>query len=219
MDFIKEHGYIPINPEDKFQFQCKMCGDCCRNVKDAIMLESLDLFRIAQHLGKETAEVSAMYADVGFLSWGFPILLLKTKAYMDVCVFLKSGKCSINSAKPRVCRTYPLGVGPVDNNQDFAYFIVSKKTHHFTGESHCVRNWFDENLNAEDREFMKLDVRFADEFGQAMKGIKEDDKLEKEIMSLILLYKYFMFDIAEPFMRQYTRNMAILSNKLKKFGG
>jgi Fe-S-cluster containining protein len=126
--------FQPVNPDDEFQFSCSNCGECCRNIKEAVMVESLDLFRIARYMKLTTAEAMEAYTVPAFLSRGFPILLMKTKQHMNACVFLKDGKCSIHSNKPRTCRLYPLNAGPWDKSKsNFQYFIVSQRPHHFTG--------------------------------------------------------------------------------------
>ncbi len=50
-----ESGELPqgvklVMPDDKFSFHCSRCGECCRNVENAIMLESLDVFRISRYI-------------------------------------------------------------------------------------------------------------------------------------------------------------------------
>ena len=91
------------------------------------MVESLDLYRLARFLNMEMGNVCLQYTDTVFLAWGFPVLMLKTKPHMDACIFLKSSRCSVHGAKPRACRTYPLGTGPNDERPgEWLYLIVSK---------------------------------------------------------------------------------------------
>jgi len=85
-----EHGYIKVSTGDYFNYNCSGCADCCRNVKDAIVVESLDLYRLAKHLNTEMSEICMQYTDTVFLAWGFPMLMLKTKQHLDTCIFLKS---------------------------------------------------------------------------------------------------------------------------------
>lgn len=37
-----------LKPEDKFVFQCQMCGNCCRNRSESIRLTGVDIFHIAK---------------------------------------------------------------------------------------------------------------------------------------------------------------------------
>ena len=122
------YGFQKVMPDDYFQFNCSRCGGCCRKVKDSIMVESLDLYRLARFLKMEMSDIILQYTDTTFLAWGFPVFMLKTTPPADACIFLKESRCSVQNAKPRACRLYPLGVGPdEDNPGTWLNFIVSKK--------------------------------------------------------------------------------------------
>lgn len=41
---------VPVAPSDRFPFRCRMCGACCRHVRESVPLESLDAFRLAKYL-------------------------------------------------------------------------------------------------------------------------------------------------------------------------
>ena len=102
--------------------------------QNSVLIDSLDLYRIAKFLKIEMCDAALKYTSIAFLAWGFPVLMLKTTEYCDSCIFLKSSKCGIQPVKPRACRLYPLGVGPDDDeNNELLIFIVSEKEHHFTG--------------------------------------------------------------------------------------
>ena len=73
------YGYQQSSPDDYIRFDCSACGDCCRNVKDSIMVESLDLYRLAKFLNMEMSEVILQYTDTALLAWGFPVFMLKVK--------------------------------------------------------------------------------------------------------------------------------------------
>lgn len=207
--------FQPVNSDDEFEFSCSNCGECCRNIKDAVMVESLDLFRIARYMRMTTAEAMEAYTVSAFLSRGFPILLMKTKPHMDACVFLKNGKCSIHSIKPRTCRLYPLNVGPGDKNKgEFQSFIVSQRPHHFTGQRHRVRNWMDAYFKPEDRAFLLTEYKMAAEAGRLIRQI--DAEHDESIISAMLILRYCMLDITRDFQPQYERNVACLINQLKE---
>jgi len=213
-----EHGYQKVSPNDFFHYNCSTCGDCCRNVKDSVMVESLDLYRLARFFSIEMSDVILKYTDIAYLAWGFPVFMLKTKPHRDTCIFLKSSLCSVYEARPRTCRTYPLGVGPDDEKPgEWLNFIVSKKQRHFTGERHLVGDWMDENLTPEDSAFVLADYNHTGELAKLMKNL--DRRYEDRIIELILFFKYAAFDMTEDFHPQYTRNMEQLKQKLRHLGG
>ena len=205
----QEIYYEELKPEDEFSFQCKNCGECCRKVKNGVMLESLDLFRIAQHLEQDIGTVINKYTEMQLLVWGYPVFLLKTTDPSDTCIFLKNNKCSIHFSKPKTCRIYPLGVGPDAKTKDnFLYYMVSKEEKHLQGKKQSVKSWFDQYLTKEDRDLLNLDYRAAQEIGKILRQIS-DDKL-KDVVKLVLLFKYFNFDIDQDFKMQFLKNMAQL---------
>ena len=60
---------IPVRPKDWIRFRCWLCGGCCRNVKDQLMLEPIDAYRLARLL-RERNEVEFMediYARYAYL--------------------------------------------------------------------------------------------------------------------------------------------------------
>ena len=217
IDF-NEYGYKKVAPGDYFSFTCSRCGDCCRNVKDSVMVERLDLYRLTRFLGMGISEVVLQYTDTTFLAWDFPVLTLKTKPHMGACIFLKSSKCRVHGgAKPRACRTYPIGVGPDDVHPgEWLSFIVSKKPHHFTGPRRLVGDWIDETFTTEDRAFVAADYAYTGELAEITRNI--DKQYEHEVLSLMIYFKYMNYDLSADFMPQYNRNMEELKCHLRRFG-
>jgi len=215
---IPEFQHLPLTYDASFQFECCQCGECCRNVKDSVMLESLDLFRIAKHLNMDTAEVSNMYAKTISLDWGMPILVMKTKQHEDACVFLKSGKCSIHSLNPRACRTYPILVGHTGDSGGYQHFVLSDKhRRHLAGKEYRINDWVDTHLTQEDREYIETEMRVLREIGKILKRLSRS--CEERVNFLMLRYRYFLYEIDHDFMRQYNRNMAMLKIDLEKMLG
>jgi Fe-S-cluster containining protein len=215
-----EYGYQKVSHDEYFHFDCACCGDCCRNVKTSVMVESLDLYRLARFFDMEMSEVMLRYTDTAYLAWGFPVLMLKTKQHLDTCILLKSSRCSVHNggAKPRTCRTYPLGVGPDDEKPGkWLSLIVSKKKHHFTGKPRLISDWLDENLTPKDRAFVAADYINAGELAKIIRKIGRHHK--KQVIKLNLLYKYVLYDISEDFQPQYNHNMEQLKKQLEWLGG
>ena len=87
---------------------CKGCSDCCRGMEHTITLNPLDVFRLKQELGMDFNGILARAAELvtveGIL---LPILKMNEK---DQCVFLnEQGRCMIHTARPDICRLFPLG--------------------------------------------------------------------------------------------------------------
>ena len=215
-EFLNESGFQVLNPADTFKFECICCGNCCRHVKNSVMVESLDLFRIACHFKMDTKRIVNMYTDVVILSRGFPMLTLKSNYSLDTCIFMNSGKCSIHNVKPRACRLFPLTAGPDDKEQNnfISFFASEEHRHHFNGKEYKINDWLAENLTQDDREFVQLDYSFVKEFGKQIGQIDENNNAR--VVYLMLFYRFYNFDINQNFKSQFVRNMARLKNELKK---
>jgi Fe-S-cluster containining protein len=154
---------------DIFNFECRKCSDCCRNVADSIMIESLDLFRLAQCFGIETTEATEKFTQAQKVAWGVPILLMKTNQPNDSCIFLKSGLCSVRTHRPRACRLYPLSMGTDDDLVSRVILKSLDRKFHFTGAKHYAGEWIDENMNAESADYIKTEYAYLHEFGKIMR--------------------------------------------------
>ena len=216
-------GFTTINPNETFRFHCSNCGDCCRNAHKGIMLESLDLFRLAKHLkvlghgNQEIGDVLEEYADPSYLIGAeyFPLFTLKTVGSDDACIFLKDNRCSVQQAKPRACRTYPLCAEPSDiQKSKFDYIIISNKPHHFTGAEIRADEWMDAYFTDEDREFVILDTNAAVELAPFLNKLRQKGVDKNKVLRAFISYKYLMYELDEPFMPQFIRNMAILKKIL-----
>jgi len=210
----------PVAAEDKVQFQCTRCGECCRHVKDGVMLDVLDAFRLTRYLRKtgdvnEIEDVLLKYAHAQYIAEGvkLPIFLLNTTGKDDRCVFLKDNRCTVQNEKPRACRLYPFGATP-DDAGGYDFSIVSQKPHHFRGRTVRVGDWMEENLTAEDNAYMEMDIEALKQLAPALKV--EDKSGEDFALSMTLFLRYFNYDLDKPFIEQFARNMASLHTALSK---
>ena len=207
-----------ILADETFRFECCGCGECCRDIKDKVMIESLDLFRIAQHLKLDVAEVANQYTEAVTLCWGAPILVMKTKLTGDVCCFLKSGRCSIQPVKPRACRLYPLSMGPDDKDiKNVLVFKSSERAFHYTGKEHIAGEWVAENMDNESYAYILTEFRLLKEIGKLLRRIPRYK--EPEVNQQMIMYRYILFETDQDFMSQYVRNMAQLKSDLEKMKG
>jgi Fe-S-cluster containining protein len=210
-----------LKPDDTFNFVCSRCGECCRHVEYSVMLEPFDIFRIAGYLKRngyamlDPEDVIMEYADVKALgSVEYPVFLLKTAGARKECVFLRDGCCSIHEAKPRACRLYPLGAWPNDDMNGFDYFIASQRSQHFHDPSIRAGDWMDENFSAEERAIVLADAQSTAEIAPLLQRLKKVGADWDRVLHPLILFKYVCFELDEPFMPQYTRNMDWLKRTL-----
>jgi Fe-S-cluster containining protein len=94
----------PLEPwfNDGLRFKCTGCGKCCTGSPGYVYLSEKDISALAMHhnlareefLRKYTRYVDGQYA------------LLEEPVTYD-CVFLKNNQCTVYTARPIQCRTFP----------------------------------------------------------------------------------------------------------------
>lgn len=208
-----------VSLNEKVPFHCRLCGDCCRYVKDGIMLEPLDCYHLARHLRDQGEPVSgiedvlAHYAHAAWLSDNFPIFLLNTAGTFDACTFLKDGRCSVYEARPRVCWMYPFSAAPGARGRDFRYFLCKEKHHHFSDGVVTVQNWLSDNFTREFREALKADYDVLPILNRKIQTMGTEKF--QGLLFRFLYYRYYNYDLDQPFLPQFRSNL----EQLRKLTG
>lgn len=107
---------IPLRSKDTVPFHCGRCAACCRNIKDTIMVEPIDAFRLARFFHGRSGYsqirgvegVYSWFTHISTLEGIFPIYLMNATGPEGACTFLENGRCSVYEARPRVCPALPV---------------------------------------------------------------------------------------------------------------
>ncbi len=147
----KLEGAAGLEMEDSFRFGCdgRCMGRCCNGIK--IMLDPWDVEAMARHLGMSGRD----FID-GFCSLEeepatcWPYVKLKDVEHGPCAFLLEDGKCRVYPARPRNCRTYPVGRavrfipgGGVEEK----FFLVEKQNFclgHSSGRLWTLREWLED---------------------------------------------------------------------------
>jgi Fe-S-cluster containining protein len=100
-------GPDPFEGSRTMAFACHGCGDCCKG--SAILLSPFDLARIAAfaHLSPKQL-IKQRCVVLKHPQTNLPAVMLET---VPQCSFLDgANRCTVYSARPLVCRGYPLGI-------------------------------------------------------------------------------------------------------------
>lgn len=211
---------VTVRPKDWVPFRCRLCGNCCRNLRGNLMPEQIDAYRLARFL-RERGEVEYMedfytrYTYPDMLEGFFPVFLINTVDPDDSCVFLKDGRCSVYEARPRVCRLYPFTAFPGQRGKAFHFFqCMDNNSAHFSDGKILVKDWMYQNFSREDREFLTAESDTLLELGRLLKAMSTDGR--KENLFQILYYRYYNYDLDQPFMPQYKENTVELKRILQE---
>lgn len=211
---------VTVRPKDWVPFRCRLCGNCCRNLRGNLMPEQIDAYRLARFL-RERGEVEYMedfytrYTYPDMLEGFFPVFLINTVDPDDSCVFLKDSRCSVYEARPRVCRLYPFTAFPGQRGKAFHFFqCMDSNSAHFSDGKILVKDWMYQNFSREDREFLTAESDTLLELGRLLKAMSTDGR--KENLFQILYYRYYNYDLDQPFMPQYKENTVELKRILQE---
>ena len=147
--------------------------------------------------------------EMGYIIGGFDGLLPYSKE-IDRCateggIFLTDGRCSVYPARTRTCRIYPLTVGPGERGRDFEYCLcLDRHRSHFTSSRVSIKDWLYQNFKREDKDYVKREYEIATELGKLMRAI--DPAMRQGIVFKVLYYRYYNFDLDQPFQPQYEQN-------------
>lgn len=209
----------PLTNRQPIKFKCSACGACCKNVRDSIVLEPLDAFRIIREKMKNGCTDSAddilwNMAELKELSRGFNVFVLRTVNDSGVCGMLKDNRCAIYSVRPRTCRLYPFTAEPCPEERRIKWYLCTEQSHHFGTGTVTAREWQRKNVSREDEEYLYEECRVLPELGEIMRKVSESNLQRAE--QLTVVYRYLAYDFSQPFMPQFKDNMLFLKSLLGK---
>lgn len=216
-----QYAAIPVRSKDQTAFSCRLCGDCCRRVEDSIMLEPLDAYNLGRYLRGHGAgvdhieDVYGQYAHPSSLHDVYPIFLLNTQGKDQSCVFLEDGKCGVYEGRPRVCRLYPFTVNGGERGRRFAYYqCLDSHAAHFEGGKVKIGDWMYRNFTRDARDFVETEASIFPELGKLLKKLGQDGR--RHFLFRLLYYRYYNYDLDQPFLPQYRENQRQLIDALRK---
>lgn len=212
---------IPVQPKDQVSFSCRLCGDCCRRVENCIMLESLDAYNLGRYLCEHGARVDniedvyGQYAHPSMLHEAYPIFLLNTKGKDQSCIFLRDGRRGVYEGRPRVCRLYPFTVKDGKRGRRFAYYqCLDSHAVHFEGGRVKIGDWMYRNFTRDARDFVEKEASILPELGKLLKKLGPDGR--RQFLFRLLYYRYYNYELDQPFLPQYQENQRRLIDALRK---
>jgi Fe-S-cluster containining protein len=88
--------------EKGLQFGCTGCGGCCTGSPGFVWLNDQEVDQLVEHLGITKEQFLKKYTRKHFGR-----LALTEKGSQYDCVFLKDKQCTVYTARPSQCKTFP----------------------------------------------------------------------------------------------------------------
>jgi Fe-S-cluster containining protein len=137
---------------------CRGCSACCRGMGNSIVLDPLDVHRLAAGLlctpaallqeheetqpESGTRIISPVRMELGVVD-GLILPSLKLDGADESCTFLNGeGRCSVHSIRPGVCRLFPLGRF-YDGNGDYTYIVQAGECPYPVKTKVKIKKWID----------------------------------------------------------------------------
>ena len=210
---------IPVTPNNRVSFHCRLCANCCRDLEDQLLVTPLDAYQLARFLrakgeAASIGDIYERYTHPDILVRRLPVYLMNTVGLRCACVFLKDGRCAAYDGRPYTCRTYPFSVNSDARGIGFEFYqCMDRHKAHFSDGKVLVSDWFNQNFSKEDREYMTAEETVMRGLGLLLLKLDDDSFLANA--AHIFHFRYYNYDLDQPFMQQYTRNMAVLTDMLQ----
>lgn len=165
---------------------CEGCSACCKGMGNSIVLDPLDVQRLTSHLGKNMEELLAKYLELNVVD-GIILPNLKMSGREDACSFLnQEGRCSVHSARPGICRLFPLG--RFYENNTFQYFLQVHECQK-TRTKVKVKKWLDTNNLKEYEAYIKKWHYFQKDLQNMLES--QNDEMRKKV-SMYILQEFYL---------------------------
>jgi len=206
-----------LKPEDTFRFECKMCGNCCRNRGEPILITGADIYGIAKGLGTTTMDVVAK-KTVGCIGTNSHIPTLVLKERLDgSCSLLRNGRCMVHQNKPTVCALSPLGRYHDSRDGRFHYFMNTESCQlgEKNGKVWTLQEWLDEFNICETEKLTGAWVRLIGGVVMVTYKMKKEE-IDGPILDALLNALYLGYDTNIPYIEQVEAHMEHLKVFFKK---
>lgn len=180
---------------------CEGCCDCCTGMGDTVVLDPLDVHRMAVNLKKSPDELIYGLLQLDVLD-GNILPHLKMAGAQERCLFLnEQGRCSIHPFRPGICRLFPLG--RYYENGSFQYFLQIHECKKQNRSKIKVKKWID-------TPDLKHYERFVADWHYFLKDVQEvlygteDTELIRNLNMYVLKRFYLQpYDAAQDFYQQF----------------
>ena len=120
---------------------CAGCSECCRDRAADITLDSWDMGRLKEGLGRSFDDLLSSGLIKITLINNILLPVLGKKEDEDECIFLgQDGRCTIHNYRPGICRMFPLA-RLYHEDGSFSYFLQEGECSRGTGVKIKIGKW------------------------------------------------------------------------------
>lgn len=165
---------------------CIGCSDCCRGMGSSILLDPMDIWRLASNLQTDFNSLLDKYVELGMVD-GLIMPNLKLAGDGESCSFLTAeGRCGIHTFRPGICRLFPLG--RIYEENGFKYFLQIHECAKTDKTKIKVKKW----LGIPDiKSYEKFVWDWHDFVNKCEEALVELEEGQQKILTLYLLKTFY----------------------------
>lgn len=184
---------------------CEGCHACCENMGTSIVLDPLDVWRLAAATGKNFETLMEEAIELNVVE-GLILPNLKMTGRMERCAFLnEAGRCSIHAMRPGLCRVFPLG--RIYEEQSIRYFLQPEACQKQGRSKVKVSKWLDTPELKKNEQFLLTWHGFRKNMERRLRD--ETDERTARTVNLFVLNLFFVkpYDVERDFYAQFEERM------------
>ena len=181
---------------------CEGCSACCRGLGTSIVLDPLDVNRLACGLQMTFEELLSENVELNGVDG---LILPNLKMVEEKCGFLnEEGRCCIHPIRPGICRLFPLG--RYYENGGFRYFLQVNECRKENRSKVKVKKWID----TPDLKSYEAFVNDWHNFLLALEKYVSENPEEQKAVSMYILQQFYLspYEEAENFYTQFAKRLA-----------
>lgn len=189
---------------------CKGAATCCHGMGSSIVLDPYDIDRITTTMKLSFENLLADKIELNVVD-GIILPNLKMTGPAESCAFLSSdGKCSIHTARPGICRIFPLG--RYYENHDFKYILQINECQNSSRTKVKVSKWIDTPHADQNRQFLIDWHYFLNEVETKIKDSRDEKVIRNINMYLLNVFYVKKFDANIDFYIQFINRLREAKN-------
>lgn len=182
---------------------CAGCSACCRIVGDSIILDPYDIYRLTGHLGQSFEELLTSKLSLGVVD-GVVLPHLNIADDGSGCGFLDgAGRCSIHSARPGICRLFPLGRIFADGT--FSYFLQVNECKKPNRTKVKISKWLDIPNLPQYETFINDWHWYLKELSEEAASCEDAERLNRISMGVLKKFYLAPYDAEQDFYKQFYK--------------
>lgn len=180
---------------------CQGCSDCCHGMGKSIVLDPLDVVRLAEGTGQPAEMLLASGRLELNVVDGIILPNLKMDEEKEACTFLnESGRCSIHPFRPGICRLFPLGrfyhgqdgrgEKVTGKERSFRYFLQVHECPKPNKSKVKVRKWIDTQHLKQYEQYITDWHYFLEDVQEKLAGTEDETEIKN--CSLYVLKWFYL---------------------------